>query len=512
MNKQIVADIFDLNPKTSLLVKRIDNFIYVIILISTLVVTLETIVPMEYLPNLHTFETLVTFIFVLELLFKLSVVHILFERHQKLWERVLLVAYLLIDIAAVVPPIIFLFNKGVHHDYFLTLRLLRIFKAFQHDHSIELIIRAIIKKQTELVKSALVVIVTTIFLSVLLYEVENDFEFGAVGEQSKTKMKDIFTAMTWAFAVFVDDATGHIDGGLSPSTSLGKLIAAIIGLLKIGIVVIPTGIIATGFMEVVEENKLQGQYKLLKEAFRKKFNDILGMEIFERPRTVFTLKDALFIHENNLFTIMENTKGFRVRAVQSDEQEKYVDTNLIEHYAYQELTDYGGKIDRADGKHIIISPNSNADVGIGYFSYCLSELLHADFVSNELYQKNSLNIRYDFDFLNNELYWKDEHLEMSKLQFKKLPSKHQALFRFKEDILKLKEYQHIIILEVAPLQVEDFAIEKMSVGTCQHQLLMWLCSHSENVFSIKIRQKLLENYTYFDCVKRLSEEVKVLIK
>jgi voltage-gated potassium channel len=510
MNRHLIAEIFDLNPKQTPIVRRIDNFIYVIILLSTLVVTLETIVPMEYLPNLQTFETVVTLIFVAELLFKLSVINVLFARHQKLWERVLLLAYLLIDVAAVVPPIIFLFNEGGHHDYFLTLRLLRIFKAFQHDHSIELILRAVIKKRTELIKSALVVVVVTVFLSVLLYEVENDFEFG--DGIKKSSIKDIFTAMAWAFAVFVDDATGDIDGGLSPITSLGKLIAAMIGLLKIGIVVIPTGIIATGFMEVIEENKLHLQYQILKEAFRKKMNEVLGLAVFERPRTLFTLRDALFIHENSMFSILETTKGFRVRAVQSDEQGKYVDTNLIEHYAYQDLTIYGGKIDRENGKHLLISPNSDADVGIGYFSYCLSELLHADLISNELYQKNSLNLKYDFDFLNNELYWKNEHLEMSKNTLKKLPLKHQAIFQFKEDILKLKAYQHIVILESSPITNEDFDIQKMDIGTCQHQLLMWLCSNSENVFSIKVRQKLLENYTYYECVKKLSEEIKILIK
>lgn len=510
INRQIVAEIFDLNSKTSLFAKRIDNFIYVVILLSTLVVTLETIVPMEYIPNLQAFETIVTIIFITELLFKLSVIDILFARHQHLWERVLLVAYLLIDVAAVVPPLIFLFNQDAHHDYFLTLRLLRIFKAFQHDHSIELILRAIIRKRTELIKSALVVVVVTVFLSVLLYEVENDFEFG--GEKiSKSTIKDIFSAMMWSFAVFVDDATGHIDAGLTPITSLGKLIAAIIGLLKIGLVVIPTGIIATGFMEVIEENKMKMQYLVLKEAFRKKYNEILRLEVFERPRTLFTLRDALFIHEHQMFSILETTQGFRVRAVQSDEQEKYVDTNIIEHYAYQELPLYGAKIDRENGKHLIISPNSNADVGIGYFSYCLSELLHADFISNELYQKNSLNYRYDFDFLNNDLYWKNEHLEMRKSQIAKLPSKHQAIFKFKEDILKLKEYQYIIVMESA-VMANDFDIEKVDISNSQHQLLMWLCSHSENVFRIKVKQRILENYSYFECVKMLSEEVKVLIK
>ncbi|TAH21142.1 MAG: ion transporter [Cytophagales bacterium] len=510
MNRERFAEIFDLNPKVSSFARGIDNFIYVIILVSTLVVTLETIVPIEYIPNLQAFETIVTIIFVSELLFKLSVIDILFARHQHLWERVLLVAYLLIDIAAVVPPIIFLFNKGAHHDYFLTLRLLRIFKAFQHDHSIELILRAVIRKRTELIKSALVVVVVTIFMSVLLYEVENDFEFGGA-QASKSTIKDIFSALTWAFAIFVDDATGHIDAGLTPITSLGKLIAAFIGLLKIGIVVIPTGIIATGFMEVIEENKLKNKHDILKEAFRKKFNDVLQIEVFERPRTIFTLRDALFINEHQIFNILENNQGFRVRAVQSDEQEKYVDTNLIEHYAYQELPLYGAKIDRENGKHLIISPNSNADVGIGYFSYCLSEMLQADLISNELYQKNSLSLRYDFDFLNNDLYWKNEHSEMKKSQFAKLPIKQQAIFRFKEDILKLKEYQHILIVEAALIE-NDFEIEKMNISTCTHQLMMWLCSHSENVFSVKVKQKVLENYSYFDSVKKLSDEVKVLIK
>ncbi len=510
VNRLIIAEIFDLNVKTTPTAKRIDNFIYAIILVSTLVVTLETILPMDYLPNLQAFETVVTIIFLVELLSKLSVLDILFTRHRRRWERTLLIFYLLIDFAAVIPPMIFLLSNTAHHDYFLTLRLLRIFKAFQHDHSIELILRAIIKKQTELVKSALVVIVATVFLSVLLYEVENDFEFGSKEGKEETKIKDIFTAMTWAFAVFVDDATGHIENGLMPVTSVGKLIAAIIGLLKIGIVVIPTGIIATGFIEVIDENKLQNQYKKLKEAFRKKYNEMLGVEIFERPRTLFTLKDALFIHENNIFNILEGKKGFRVRAVHSADDEKYVDTNLIEHYAYQDITLYGARIDRENSKYLIITPNSCADTGVGYFAYCMSEILYADLISNELYQKNSLNLDYDFDFLNNELYWQDTHLEMPKKERKRLPTKHQALFQFKEDILKLKESQHILVIESAKNLDLEFELEKMSISKCQHQLLIWLCSHCENVFDIKINHKVLESYVFFEQVKRISNEIKVL--
>jgi uncharacterized protein Smg (DUF494 family) len=119
-------------------------------------------------------------------------------------------------------------------------------------------------------------------------------------------------------------------------------------------------------------------------------------------------------------------------------------------------------------------------------------------------------MRYDLDFLNNDLYWDDKHLDMIKKEFRKLPSKHQALFQFKEDILKLKNYQHILVIESARDIDDNFEIQKMKMANCQHQLLIWLCSHCEEVYHIKINQKVLENYTYFEQVKKLSNEIKIL--
>ena len=502
--RNVLADIFDLNPKTTTLTRNVNNVIYLVILLSTLVVTLETLVPIEYLLYLQNFETLVAVVFLIELLAKTLVINKLFSRHTKTWERSLIVFYYITDVVAVIPPIILLINQAAHHDYFLTLRLIRVFKAFQHDRSIELIIRAIIKKRTELVKSALVVFVSTIFLSVLLFEVENDFELGA----KKSKFTDIFTAMTWSFAVFIDDATGHIDAGLQPLTSWGKVIAAIIGLLKIGIVVIPTGIIATGFMEVVEENRMQDQYKLLKNAFRKKYSDQLGVEVFERPRTLFTLKNALFIHENNMFAILENTKGFRIRAVQSDAGERYVDTNLIEHFAYQDLRAYGVRMNHPNAPFLFVCPNSYAEVGIGYFSYCLAEMFEADLVSNELYQKNSLHQLYDFDFQNNEMFWQNQPI--TPKERKKLSPKHHAFLEFKEDLLNYLSNKKIIVVETDQLN-DDFELSHTTLKNAPNQLLTWLADKNPNTYLLKVNRAILENYTYYDQLIHAKEHLQVCL-
>ena len=47
------------------------------------------------------------------------------------------------------------------------------------------------------------------------------------------------------------------DGDIYPLTIAGKIFSAIIALLGIGLVAVPTGIISAGFMENIEDNNKQ---------------------------------------------------------------------------------------------------------------------------------------------------------------------------------------------------------------------------------------------------------------
>ncbi|MCU0424181.1 MAG: ion transporter [Candidatus Kapabacteria bacterium] len=528
--RQNIAAIFDLSPDEDRLSRSVNRSIYILIILSTVVVILETIPTFKqgYLPYLYTFELFVTVIFCGELLLRCAVLDLLLQKHTSAWERFLLFIYLVIDCAAVVPPLIFLFSPegAVHHDYFLSLRLLRIFKAFRHDHSVELILKAVINKRTELLHSAILVFTFTVFLSVLLYEIEHDFEFG--NGTPNTPFTDIFTTLAWAFSMFVNDAIGYQETGLLPTTSLGRVVAWIIGFLNIGIVIIPTGIIASGFLEVLEENKIESQYALLKQAFRKKFNATLGIEVFERPRTLLTLQNALFIQESHFYKMLETKQGFRIRAVYSADDEKYNDTNLVEHYAYQTITDYGAAIRRSSAQVLVLAPGSAAEENIGYFSYCVAEMLSAHFLSNERYQQNALHQDYDICFKTSPLYDDDTHsVHVTAKKKKRFKGKQHiiepkaALETFKYDIHSLllddPSLSIILVMESVHGMQEPYRISRIDTHTPDISALLRYClrlrsrTGTLHLYHVRISDTTLSHYDYYTYIQQAGTALQTTL-
>lgn len=62
-----------------------------------------------------------------------------------------------------------------------------------------------------------------------------------------------FSGLWWAISTFT--TVGY--GDIYPLTVAGKIFSAIIALLGIGLVAVPTGIISAGFMENIENNNKQ---------------------------------------------------------------------------------------------------------------------------------------------------------------------------------------------------------------------------------------------------------------
>ncbi|MCS6820245.1 MAG: ion transporter [Microscillaceae bacterium] len=505
--------LFEQNPQTPTIYKRIDTAIYLLILLSGAGVILETLPYVKANPRLlsllHNFENIAMTIFITEVLLLFSVIHILYKNCQTSWERFMLFFYLLIDIAAILPAILFALGSE-HHDAFLTLRLLRLFKIFRHDDSVEIVLRAVIVKKDILLKTALIILISTIFLAVLLYEAENkfEFEFNQVDSQEeKTKFTDLWTALVWCFSMFVGDLAGFMESGFYPITPLGKVIAGIIGFLNVAIVIIPTGIIASGFLEVLEEKKIDKHYEILKEAFRPKYNAALQIEIHERPRTLLTLQNALYLHENVIFRILETKPGFRMRAVQSDADEKYGDVNLVEYYGYGTLTNYGVKRVFTNSDKIIICPDSFAHKGIGYFSYAVSELQQTSLVSNELFQTNSLSQAYDASFWQNPLYKQEITLPRERKLLKKIPKSTIALHDFKRDISQIAQEKRVKIFVFTSESIETdyqiLPIQKLS-DTASSDLLAWLITLSREILWVKISAKRLDSYLFYDTIKEVA--------
>ena len=76
-----------------------------------------------------------------------------------------------------------------------------------------------------------------IISSVLMYSIENPVQ--------PEVFKNAFSGLWWAVATFT--TVGY--GDIYPITGAGKILSAIIAMLGIGLVAVPTGIISAGFIE-----------------------------------------------------------------------------------------------------------------------------------------------------------------------------------------------------------------------------------------------------------------------
>ena len=125
---------------------------------------------------------------------------------------------------------------------FSLLRMERAFKSFKS------IARVLAHKGEELLVSAFIAIIMLILSSSLMYFVENP---DGLGPGHGTKFTSIGNAMWWSVAALT--TTGY--GDLVPTTPVGQFLGGIAGFLGLLFFALPAGIISSGFVETMIEEK-----------------------------------------------------------------------------------------------------------------------------------------------------------------------------------------------------------------------------------------------------------------
>lgn len=151
----------------------------------------------------------------------------------------------LVDLFAVLPfylPFVLVLDLRFLRILRLT-RILRVLKVNRYSSSLELIGEVLNKKKYELLVTLFVTVLLLLLASSVMYYIENP-------SQPET-FPNIIAAFWWAVATLT--TVGY--GDVYPVTGLGKLVSGIIALLGIGLVALPTGIISSGFMEVLAERR-----------------------------------------------------------------------------------------------------------------------------------------------------------------------------------------------------------------------------------------------------------------
>ena len=159
--------------------------------------------------------------------------------------RYVVSGFAIIDLLAILPfwlPMV-LPSSMLGMRAFRLVRLLRIFKLNRYFDALAMIGYVVREKRRELIGSTFFVALLMLVSSLFVYAAEHDAQPEA--------FRNAFSGLWWAVATLT--TVGY--GDIYPVTAVGRVLGAVIALLGIGMVAIPTSILSSGFLEHMSKKR-----------------------------------------------------------------------------------------------------------------------------------------------------------------------------------------------------------------------------------------------------------------
>ena len=102
----------------------------------------------------------------------------------------------------------------------------------------------------------------TDILAIVFYFVEH--------EAQPEAFRRFWQSLAWVLTRYMDNADAIMDK--APVTAIGKIVAALLGLVSIAMVAIPAGLIGSGFMDAIAQEKREKEIEEYKKRLQKSLN------------------------------------------------------------------------------------------------------------------------------------------------------------------------------------------------------------------------------------------------
>ena len=234
---------------------------------------------------------------------------------------------------------------------------------------------------------AIITFVLTIILWLAEHQADSDFGF--------------WDAFIWPYEKYIGDPGKVVDEPLlSP---IGKIIGTIVGILGVAIFAVPAGMVGSGLIEAMEEEKrekeLNGFRRRMQKAFRRKSNKSLREYLNKLPDGGGEkFKILNFVPQRVPVAKMQVRQGMDIKDIidtcnkfdelrlknladAHSEEENAEDRFVVEHFPLNRK--YGYSINR-QSKVTIICTSSFDEVGIGWFTYYLAKFGGFNYISKEI--------------------------------------------------------------------------------------------------------------------------------
>jgi voltage-gated potassium channel len=205
--------------------------------------------------------------------------------------------------------------------------------------SFRLFFKAMGNTKHEMWVTVQVLIAITVVLAIVLWIVES----------SAQSEFNFWGSLTWPFMQYIEDPGGFAD--YQPSTFIGRIIAVLVGIIGIAIFAVPAGLIGSGFMDAIAEDKreeeLAGFRRRMQKAFRRSSNK--GLREY-----LNTLPDGGGDAFKTLNIVPQRVPVAKMQVRQGMDMKDIIDTcNKFEEFRLKNLADAHSTEDYAEDRFMV---------------------------------------------------------------------------------------------------------------------------------------------------------------
>ena len=248
MNQDLKARVFGILEPGDEDSKYFDPFIMGLIVLNVVAVVLETVdwLYTSYAPIFNAFDLFSVAVFTVEYILRVwsCTIDPRFNDPVRGRLRFLVTPLALVDLMAVLPFYLPLLFPDMRFMRAMRLfRLFRVLKLARYSESLQTFIDVLRLKKEELLVMFFAIMILLIISSSLVYDAEH--------EAQPEAFASIPAAMWWGIVTLA--TVGY--GDVYPVTPWGRLIGSVVVILGIGLFALPTGVLASGFAEVLARRK-----------------------------------------------------------------------------------------------------------------------------------------------------------------------------------------------------------------------------------------------------------------
>ncbi|MFC3031145.1 ion transporter [Pseudoalteromonas fenneropenaei] len=247
--RTVIAHIFEGAQPYSKIGKALDIFLICLILLNVVAIVLESVATLhqQYSTWFLTIELVSVAIFTLEYLLRLwccvdKTEYLNDDSSAKKRLKYFFTPLALIDLLAILPTWLMMFFS-LDLRFLRVIRLLRIFKLTRYSRAMQLLLESFKEERSSLLAAFFIMSVVMILAACGIYLLEHDVQ--------PDKFGSIPQAMWWALVTLT--TVGY--GDVVPITAGGKLFGGLVTVLSMGMVAIPTGLLASSFADQMRKRR-----------------------------------------------------------------------------------------------------------------------------------------------------------------------------------------------------------------------------------------------------------------